>query len=60
VARTTFGTATGACGTLQQNALMYPGGHPRFDEYTVAFESSKTYVKHGSPKVVSGLDVFHL
>jgi len=50
----------GACGTLQQNALMYPGGHPRFDEYTVAFESSKTYVKHGSPKVVSGLDVFHL
>jgi hypothetical protein len=58
VARVKFGKAAGPCGTFTQRALSYPGGHPRFDRYQVAFESSKRYSKAAFPRVVARLSVF--
>lgn len=58
VARAKFGTATGPCGTFQQKALMYPGGHPRFDQYKVIFESSKHFSKNAVPRVKATLSTF--
>jgi hypothetical protein len=58
VAKVKFGKAAGPCGTFTQRALSYPGGHPRFDRYQVAFESSKRYSKTAFPRVVAKLSVF--
>lgn len=58
VAKATFGKAAGPCGTTQQKALLYPGGHPRYDQYTVAFESSSRYSKQAFPRAVAKLSIF--
>lgn len=58
VAKVKFGKASGPCGTSRQKALMYPGGHPRYDEYKVAFESSSRYSKKAFPEAVDELSVF--
>jgi hypothetical protein len=57
VAKQRFGRATGPCGTLSQKALLFPGGHPKKDEYNVAFESSSKYVKKAFPSVVGKLSI---
>lgn len=57
VARMKFGKASGPCGTLRQKALMYPGGHPGHDSYTVTFESSKRYSKKAFPRVTEKLEI---
>jgi hypothetical protein len=54
-AKMNFGDAGGPCGTFQQKALMYPGGRPRYDQYTVAFESASHYSKAASPLVLDKL-----
>jgi hypothetical protein len=58
VAKSKFGKATGACGQLTKRALLYPGGHPRFEQYTVAFESLSKYSKKANPLVVGKLNIF--
>ena len=58
VAEARFGKAGGPCGTFQQKALSYPGGHPRSDHYKVTFESSKRYSKTAFPRVVATLSIF--
>jgi hypothetical protein len=58
VATQKFGTAAGACGTFSQKALLYPGGHPRYDQYKVAFESSSRYSKTALPQAVAKLSIF--
>ena len=37
---------------------MYPGGHPRYDQYTVAYESSSRYSKTAFPRAVAQLSIF--
>jgi len=49
VAKTTFAKAKGVCGVLKQKALLYPGGHPTADKYTVAFEQTAHYSKRANP-----------
>jgi hypothetical protein len=58
VAEVKFGNAAGPCGTFRQKALMYPGGHPRYQQYTVAFESSRHYSRKASPLVLERLLFF--
>lgn len=58
VAHHRFGKAKGPCGTLKQKALMFPGGHPHHNHYTVAFESHKKYKKHASLKVTGKMNIF--
>lgn len=58
VAKMKFGTASGPCGTSQSKALMYPGGHPRYQQYTVAFESSSHYSKNAFPMQLARLNIF--
>lgn len=60
VAKATIGRAQGPCGTLRHKALMYPGGHPRYDQYTVAFESSRRYSKRAFPNVFAKLSTLSL
>ncbi|MFZ0090514.1 MAG: hypothetical protein WAL63_13455 [Solirubrobacteraceae bacterium] len=60
VARAMFGRATGPCGVLTEKALLYPGGHPRNNEYTVTFESSRRYAKQGFPRVTGTLHILPL
>jgi hypothetical protein len=55
--RATFGVASGPCGTLTQRALLFPGGRPRHDAYTVAFESSWRYSRTAFPKIAGKLDI---
>jgi hypothetical protein len=58
VAKATFGTAAGACGTFSQKALLYPGGHAGYDQYTVRFESSSHYSTTAFPAVIAKLSMF--
>jgi hypothetical protein len=52
VARVRFGRAKGPCGVLKVRARFYPGGHPRYDNYTLVFDSSKRYSKKTRPRVL--------
>src|SRR5947209_18135557 len=45
VAKAKFARAQGPCGVLKQKALLYPGGRPAKNQYTVTFESSSHYSK---------------
>jgi hypothetical protein len=58
VAKSKFGRAAGPCGQLTRRALLYPGGHPRFEQYTVAFESLSKYSKKANPRVTWKLNIF--
>jgi hypothetical protein len=49
IAKATFGKAKGPCGVLKQKALLYPGGHPTSDKYTVVFEQTTRYSKRATP-----------
>lgn len=60
VAKSTFGKATGPCGLLTKRALLYPGGHPRFEQYDVTFESLSKYSKKANPRVTGKLKIFKL
>lgn len=55
--KTTFGKASGACGTLKQKALLFPGGHPAKGKYTVTFESTSRYRKDAFPRIVGVLKI---
>ncbi len=57
VAHTRFGKASGACGVLQQKALLYPGGRPPKNQYTVTFESTPKYSKRAFPRVTGKLSI---
>ncbi len=59
VAHTRFGRANGPCGTLRQRALLYPGGRPRNDLFTVTFESVSRYSRHAFPRVTGQLSILH-
>ncbi|HET8978310.1 MAG TPA: hypothetical protein VFN87_09135 [Solirubrobacteraceae bacterium] len=59
VAKVRFGKASGPCGTLRQRALLYPGGRPRYDRYTVTFESRGRYAKRAFPRVTGKLSILH-
>jgi hypothetical protein len=59
VARSRFGKAGGPCGTLRQRALLFPGGRPRNDKYTVTFESVSRYAKKAFPRVTGQLSILH-
>jgi hypothetical protein len=50
VASQRFGRARGVCGTLKTKALQYPGGHPRFDSYTVQFDDARRYARRTTPR----------
>jgi hypothetical protein len=54
-----FGKAAGPCGTLRQRALLFPGGRPHKDRYTVTFESSSRYSKRAFPRVSGQLSILH-
>jgi hypothetical protein len=57
VARQKFGIATGDCGVLnKKRALQYPGGHPKYDKYTVQFDDSAHYSKKSTPRVLYTLE----
>lgn len=58
VAKARFGLAVGPCGTFEQKALLYPGGHPRYEQYTVAIESSSHYSKTAFPLALAKLSIF--
>jgi hypothetical protein len=58
VAKSRFGKATGPCGLLTKQALLYPGGHPRFEQYNVTFESVSKYSKKANPHVTGKLTIF--
>jgi hypothetical protein len=58
LAKAKFGRATGACGQLTRRALLYPGGHPRFEQYNVTFESLSKYSKKANPRVTGKLSIF--
>ena len=60
VASQRFGTATGVCGTLKSRARLYPGGRPRYENYTVQFDDSARYSKGAVPKLVSSIRLFML
>jgi hypothetical protein len=60
LAKASFGRATGACGQLTRRALLYPGGHPRFEQYNVTFESLSKYSKKANPRVTGKLKIFKL
>lgn len=59
VARGRFGKAIGPCGVLQQRALQYPGGHPHYGAYNLAFESTSRYSKRSFPQVTGLLNIVH-
>jgi len=58
--KTTFAKASGACGTLKQKALLFPGGHPDKGKYTVTFESTGKYKKNAFPRIVGVLKIGEL
>ncbi len=60
VATERFGKAKGACGMLTTRALLYPGGHPKFDQYTLTFESASKYSRKANPRVTGKLTIFKL
>ncbi|MGI8711868.1 MAG: hypothetical protein ACR2NR_01545 [Solirubrobacteraceae bacterium] len=53
-----FGKAAGPCGTAKAKALLYPGGHPGHNKYTVTFEQTSHYSKQSFPQIVSTLNLF--
>jgi hypothetical protein len=57
VAKDKFGKAHGTCGLLKQKALLYPGGRPKHDTYTVTFENSSRYSKSVFPRVTGTLSI---
>jgi ribosomal protein S9 len=57
VARATFGKAKGDCGVLKEKALLYPGGHPRFKQYKVVFDSARKYSKRTRPQISGTLKI---
>jgi hypothetical protein len=57
VAKGRFGEAQGPCGLLKQKALLYPGGRPTHDTYTVTFENSSHYSKRVFPRVTGMLSI---
>jgi hypothetical protein len=57
VAKDRFGKAHGPCGLLKQKALLYPGGRPTHNSYTVTFESSSRYNKKVFPRVTGTLSI---
>lgn len=57
--RTSFGIANGPCGTLTRRALLYPGGRPRYDVYTVAFESVPRYSRTARPQSRASFNLVH-
>ncbi len=57
VGRIRFGRAAGPCGTLRQRALLFPGGRPHNDLYTVTFESTSRYAKRAFPQVSGQLRI---
>lgn len=59
VATMRFRKATGPCGTLHQRALLYPGGRPHANSYTIAFESTRHYSRKATPKVTASLKLLH-
>ena len=59
VAKSKFGKAQGPCGMLKQKALLFPGGRPKKDKYTVTFESTSSYNKSAFPRVTGTLKIMH-
>ncbi len=59
VAHTRFGRATGPCGTLRTRALLYPGGRPHSNLFTVTFESVSRYSRTAFPRVTGQLSILH-
>jgi hypothetical protein len=55
--RFTFPKAAKPCGTDQARALIYPGGHPGHDKYTVTFEQSSRFSKTAIPRVSTILSI---
>lgn len=58
LARFEFGKAAGPCGTAKGRALLFPGGHPGHDKYTVTFEQTKHYSAKAIPRIVTSLNLF--
>jgi hypothetical protein len=59
VATDEFGKASGPCGVLRQRALLYPGGHPHYNRYSVAFESTSRYSRSAFPRFTGTLNIIH-
>jgi hypothetical protein len=59
VARAVFSRAHGPCGMLRQRALLYPGGRPHHDRYTVVFEDTPRYTAKAFPRVTGQLQLLH-
>ena len=59
VGRIRFGRAAGPCGTLRQRTLLFPGGRPHNDRYTVTFESVGHYSRRAFPRVTGQLSILH-
>jgi hypothetical protein len=57
VAKDKFAKAQGPCGLLKEKALLYPGGRPTHDTYTVTFEDSSRYSKSVFPRVTGTLSI---
>jgi hypothetical protein len=58
-ARAVFNRAQGPCGTLRERALLYPGGRPTNDRYTVVFENTGRYSATAFPRVTGNLKILH-
>jgi hypothetical protein len=58
-AKVKFAKAQGPCGMLKQKALLFPGGRPKKDKYTVTFESTSPFKKTAFPRVTGTLDIMH-
>ena len=58
-AKVKFAKAQGPCGMLKQKALLFPGGRPKKDKYTVIFESTSPFKKTAFPRVTGTLDIMH-
>lgn len=58
IVRTLFGRASGPCGVLRHRALLFPGGRPAKEVYTVAFESRRHYSRTANPQVKGTLNLF--
>jgi hypothetical protein len=58
VAKIKFGKPKGVCGLLRQKALLYPGGHPHNQTYTVVFEQTSRYSKTAIPRFSGRLSIF--
>ena len=59
VGRIRFNKAHGPCGTLRERALLFPGGRPHNDTYTVTFESMSRYSRKAFPRVTGKLSILH-